>query len=366
MKKIGIYIHIPFCKRACFYCHFVKQEYDAHLAEKYIDALVKEIHLRSNPAYLIDSIYIGGGSPSLLRESQVSAIIKAITDHSRMVPSPECTLEVNPEDISLHKLRGLKDLGINRLSIGTQSFIPKDLHYLKRTHDARQSAEAIENALAAGFANINVDFIISLPSQTRKTLKENFSMLKNYDIPHVSAYLLEEVEDSEAKNARDHKLYFFTRDFLQGLGYIHYEVSNFSFKGFHSRHNLGYWENKSYIGVGLSASGYEQGWDYKNTCHFREYFEALHQQKFPQAEVKRSDPVFRRVVMGSRLFRGISISAFQNYREPLEMLISEGFLIKRGGRIAVNPQKILLLNEILTYFPGSPGSSSTSNEDNVG
>lgn len=352
-QKIGIYIHIPFCKRGCFYCHFFKREYDPDLVEKYIRALVDEIQLRSNPGYVVDSIYIGGGSPSLLKEHQVAAVFDVVKDHFKMEPLVECTMEVNPEDVSENKLRCWKEMGINRLSIGTQSLTQEDLNYLKRTHNVSQSIKAIENALKMGFPNINADFIISLPAQTRETLKDNFSVLKNYNVPHVSAYLLEEVEESEEKSARDNDLYFFTRDFLSQLGYTHYEISNFSRPEFQSKHNLKYWKNESYIGVGLSAAGYENGLDYKNTIDFDEYFEKINQRKLPQAEIDASGLNVRPIVMGLRLMEGISIDYFNDSREELDFLLCNGLLVRRDCCIAVNPGKLLLLNEILTYFmPG--------------
>jgi len=320
------------------------------LVDKYIRALAAEIRLRSNPEYVVDSIYIGGGSPSLLQERHAAAVMRAVKDHFQMDPSAECTLEVNPEDVSENKLRCWKEIGINRLSIGTQSFVPEDLNYLNRTHDVCQSIKAIEYALKMGFTNINTDFIISLPTQTRQTLKDNFSVLKNYNIPHVSAYLLEEVEESEEREARDNDLYFFTRDFLGQLGYTHYEISNFCRPNSQSRHNLKYWKNENYLGIGLSAAGYEHGLDYKNTIDFDDYFERIHQRKLPQAEINASKPEVRTIVVGLRLLEGISIDYFKDFREESDFLLSNGLLVRRDCRIAVNPGKLLLLNEILTYF----------------
>ena len=350
MQEIGIYVHIPFCRRTCFYCHFCKQAYDSGLVEKYVEALVTEIRLRANPEYLVDSLYLGGGSPSLLNQRQIAAITQAVRENFKLDRGIEYTMEMNPEDVSPDQLRYLKVIGVNRLSLGTQSFIQVDLDYLKRTHQVRQSRQAVEYALEAGFSNLNLDFIISLPTQTRETLRENFSLLTAYDIPHVSAYLLEEVEESEAKYARDHDLYFFTREFLLGLGYTHYEVSNFSAPGLQARHNRKYWENKVYIGAGLSASGYEQGLDYKNTSDFNDYFEKIAHHQLPRGEENRPDLEERRIVMGLRLLAGIPAAYFKKYPQPLDFLVTGGFLIRSGKRIAVNPGKILLLNEILAYF----------------
>ncbi|MDQ1351610.1 MAG: hypothetical protein QG657_1915 [Acidobacteriota bacterium] len=357
MSNKGIYIHIPFCKRKCFYCHFVKGEYDAEAIEKYTDALVNEFRIKANAndaVDTVDTIYIGGGSPSLLNEQQVSKIVTGLYKHFTISTNLEFTIEVNPEDVTPAKLKALRNAGINRLSIGTQSFVPADLHYLKRTHSVQQSLTAIEDALDAGFSNINIDFIISLPTQTQKTLVNNLSILEKVHIPHISAYILEEVEDGEKKNLRDEALYFFTLDYLNSLGYIHYEVSNFSKKGCQCRHNLKYWKNKEYIGVGLSASGYEKGLDYKNTENLEEYFAKVNAGCLPRAEVNRGDANFRGIVVGLRLLEGIPVNHFAKYPGELELLLANGFLIRLGNKIAVAPKKILLLNEILTYFvPGS-------------
>ncbi|HLP44832.1 MAG TPA: radical SAM family heme chaperone HemW [Candidatus Kapabacteria bacterium] len=350
MEHIGIYIHIPFCKRKCFYCHFVKGEYDAETINKYTGALVKEFRLRGNVHENIDTVYIGGGSPSLLNETQISAIVDGLYNNFSIAPHLEFTIELNPEDVTLGQLKNLRNAGINRLSIGTQSFVPADLHYLKRTHSVQQSLAAVENAFDAGFTNINIDFIISLPTQTKETLATDFAVLKRYNIPHLSAYILEDVEEGEEKNKRDEELYFFTVAYLKSHGYIQYEVSNFSKKGYRCKHNLKYWENKSYIGTGLSASGYEHGQDYKNTENLKEYFSKINAGCLPQAEVNRGDVNFRGIVMGLRLLAGISAGHFDKYPNEVELLLNNGFLIRRGNKIAVPPEKILLLNEILTYF----------------
>lgn len=346
----GLYLHIPFCKRKCFYCHFVKGTYNDELAERYIEALAIEIQLRNKSGDTIDTVYIGGGSPSLLSEKQVAAVVDTIYKYFNIHDSIEFTIEVNPEDVTKKKLNVYREAGINRLSIGTQSFCPADLRYLKRTHGVGQSLAAVEAALETGFSNINLDFIISLPTQDKKTLAENFSILQRYDIPHISAYILEDVEEGEEKTARDNELYFFTVEHLAGLGYGHYEVSNFCKPGFHSGHNRKYWENESYIGVGLSASGYENGVDYGNARSFKGYFGKLGAGLLPRVEVTRRDVNLRGIVMGLRLLEGIPGRCFGRYPEPLEFLLSNGLLIRKKGNIAITPEKILLLNEILTYF----------------
>lgn len=350
MERTGIYIHIPFCKRKCFYCHFVKGTFDNETADRYIDALVEELRLRCTKEYIIDTIYLGGGSPSLLNERQISAVADALYKYFNIHDTIEFTIEANPEDVTAEKLKAYKNTGINRISIGTQSFSPADLDYLKRNHSVRQSLAAVETALETGFSNINLDFIIGLPTQDKKNLEKNFAVLKTLNIPHISAYLLEDVEEGEEKNTRDHELYFFTVRHLAGLGYTHYEVSNFSKPGYQSRHNLKYWNNESYIGAGLSASGYENGTDYRNAASFNAYFKKINAGKLPHVERTRRTPTVRGIVMGLRLLEGIPDRCFEDFPGQTEFLLSNRFLVRRNNRIAVNPVKILLLNEILTYF----------------
>ncbi|MCP5047464.1 MAG: radical SAM family heme chaperone HemW [bacterium] len=350
MEKIGIYIHIPFCKRLCHFCHFVKTDYENSALDRYIDALTKEISLRRDPGYVIDSIFFGGGSPSLLDERQMSTVIQSIYENFSVDPKVECTVEMNPDDIDDEKLGFLRKLGVNRLSIGTQSFVSRDLDYLRRTHDKPQTIAAVEKVLEGGFDNFNIDFIISLPSQTRESLAGNFLTLSHYDIPHISAYILEGVDESQDRDIRDHDLYFLTNESLDKLGYVHYEVSNYSKPGFQSRHNLKYWRNKDYIGAGLSASGFEKGVDYKNVVKFNQYYEKLDANQLPHGDVTPPNASLRKIIMGLRLVEGIPADDFSNYPEALDLLLSNRMLIWKEGRIAINPDKMLLLNEILTYF----------------
>ena len=353
MKKIGVYIHIPFCKRKCFYCHFLKYAYEPELVEKYVNALIKEIRLRADSRYIVDTLYFGGGSPGLLSGKQTAAIMAALRENFGFAPGCEITLEMNPEDVNGEKLKTLHEQGINRLSLGIQSFATADLTYLKRAHSREQSLTAVEEAQNAGFTSLNLDFIISLPDQDKKILEQNFLAARKYKIPHISAYILEGIKEKNEgkKEQRDHDLYFFSRDLLASFGYRQYEVSNFARgKKSRSKHNLKYWQNKEYMGLGTGASGYEAGVDYKNTTSIKNYFAGIAAGRLPHVETGKLACDTRRIVMGLRLLEGIAASSFKNYPRELEMLLSGGLLLERSGRIAVHPDKILLLNEILGYF----------------
>jgi oxygen-independent coproporphyrinogen-3 oxidase len=277
-------------------------------------------------------------------------IISAIYKYFNIENNAEITIEANPEDITYKKLNYIKKNGVNRLSIGIQSFVKKDLVYLKRNHSVKQSIQAVENALNAGFSNINLDFIIGLPVQTQKTLEYNFSKLKDLDTSHVSVYILEEVKKDKYSENRDNDLYFFAKKYLESIGYIHYEVSNFSKNGFQSKHNLKYWKDKNYIGIGLSASSYENNIDHKNFDNFDDYFNKIENKKIPYKESKTIKHDVRKIITGLRMIDGISIENFKNHKEELKFLEENNFVKIEKNRVSIVQTKILLLNEILTYF----------------
>ncbi len=349
MKKAGLYIHFPFCRRACFYCHFYKKKFQPGLADAYSETLAIEMRLRSDPGLAVDSVYCGGGSPSLLSADRVSRLLEAVAKYFRISGRSEITLEANPEDLSLPLLKGLRAAGINRMSIGAQSFQERDLRFLKRTHDAAQAVQAAAMARRAGFSDISIDMIIGLPTQTKKSMEANFRMIESLQPAHVSVYILENVP-RPASDSRDARLYFQARQALLDLGFEHYEVSNFCRPGKASRHNLKYWRMEPYAGFGPSAAGFINGIDYRNCSNLNKYGASVLCGELPQKKIKQMDPNKRRIITGLRLLDGIPASAFSAFPSPTEFLLSEGFLIRRGLNLAVPPEKILLLNEILGYF----------------
>lgn len=349
MKKAGLYIHFPFCRRACFYCHFFKRKSRPEKIAAYLQELELEIRLRRDPGLTMDTMYFGGGSPSLLAAAQLAAIMDAAAKYFRLQKNSEITLEVNPEDLSAPQLEEFRRAGINRLSIGIQSFQERDLRVLKRSHSAAQALHAVELALDSGFASISLDLIIGLESQTAKSMELNFRAIEKLKPAHISVYILEGVQRSE-NNDRDARLYFQARQSLLGLGYEHYEVSNYCLPGKASRHNLKYWQNHPYVGLGPSAAGYLDGMDYRNFPDLKHYGAAVWGGKLPQARIKQMDPAKRRIITGLRLLGGIPASACDLFSQARDLLMAEGFLVRRGPAISVAPEKILLLNEILGYF----------------
>ena len=245
--------------------------------------------------------------------------------------------------------KAFRRAGVNRLSIGVQSFQERDLRFLKRTHNASQAERAVEQARDAGFTNISLDLIIGLETQTSGSTAMNFRQIEALKPAHVSVYILEGVP-RPAADERDERLYFQTRQSLLDLGYDHYEVSNFCRPGKASRHNLKYWKNQPYIGLGPSAAGYLEGRDYRNHGDLKKYYADLDKGLLPEQKTAPLQPDRRRIVTGLRLLDGIPASAFKPFPAPTDFLLAEGFLVRKGKNIAVPPEKILLLNEILGYF----------------
>lgn len=359
MKKTGLYIHFPFCRRACFYCHFFKKKFQAEDTDSWLQHFGREIRLRRDPHWLVDTVYFGGGSPSLLGPGQVAELLEAAAKHFSLSDRAEVTLEANPEDLSPQLLKGLHSSGINRLSIGVQSFQERDLRFLRRTHDAAQALRAAAMARDAGFANLSLDQIIGLPTQTAKSMELNFRFIQALSPTHVSVYILEGVPlerpprggvSRPVTDERDARLYFQARRALIDLGFEHYEVSNFCRPGRSSRHNLKYWRMEPYIGLGPSAAGFLDGIDYRNRSDIKKYYSDLQRGKLPQVKTRQLDPAKRRIITGLRLLEGIPASAFAGFPGEIDFLLQEGLLVCRGENITVPPNKILLLNGILGYF----------------
>lgn len=283
----GIYIHVPFCKKACHYCNF---HFSTSLSLKndFVDALLKEIELTSskengNESYLgdeiIETIYFGGGTPSLLNKEELNKILFCLNKHFAVEPAAEITFEANPDDISSQKLKEWKDAGINRLSIGVQSFNDEHLVWMNRAHSAKQSLSALEASKKEGFDNISIDLIYGVPGMSIAQWVLNLKQAKELDIPHLSCYALT-VEPSTAlqrmiqqKKIKDvdpdlqAEQFQLLTSWAETNGYEQYEISNFAIPGMRSRHNSSYWRGKKYLGLGPSAhsfNGSSRQWNVAN------------------------------------------------------------------------------------------------------
>lgn len=265
----GVYIHIPFCRKACHYCDF---HFSTSLKNKelLIEGLCTEIDMRQN--YLenkkISTLYFGGGTPSILKSEELIRIIGKIKEHFEIVPGAEITLEANPDDLTKKKIGELADAGINRLSIGIQSFFDEDLKRMNRSHSAKQAIQAVENAKAGGINNISIDLIYGLPNLTKEKWAHNLQQAFKLDVSHLSAYCLT-IEEKTAFNhfLRKGKItlpaepetieqFEMLMSEAEKHNFLHYEISNFCKEGLQSKHNSSYWSGEHYLGVGPSAHSY--------------------------------------------------------------------------------------------------------------
>lgn len=364
-----LYIHIPFCKDKCYYCNFVSFANRNNLIEDYITALKSEIQhvLANNPDVTLKSIYIGGGTPSIIDAEHYNEILSLISSFTNIADNAEITIEVNPGTITLEYLEKLKSFGINRLSIGIQSFNDKLLSLLNRQHNKEDALYAVKIGKQAGFDNISIDLMYGLPEQTLKIWEQTLDQACNANINHISAYGLKIEPDTRfAKNLPpglpeeelSADMYLQTKNMLLGCGFEHYEISNFALKGYESRHNLSYWNNEEYFGFGLAAHGYVNGIRYSNTCNLNEYIRnsttiALSHKLINQEIIEEG------IFLGLRLTKGINIEKFRkeynidllhDYQKIISKYANYGFMEIKDGYIRLSDKGILISNVILADF----------------
>lgn len=280
----GIYIHIPFCKKKCHYCDFHFST-NTDLKSEMINAMIREIELQKDYASneTIETIYFGGGTPSILEQEELFKLLNTIAKFHKIIPQPEITLEANPDDIYPNKLHQWKQAGINRLSIGVQSFFQEHLQWMNRAHSSLQSFNAITQSQDAGYNNISIDLIYGFPGLSDEQWQKNLDNAVKFDIKHISPYCLTLEEKtalhhfvkkgkvaapSEEQGARQFE---YMTNFLIQSGFEHYEISNFAKPGFYSKHNSNYWKGKKYIGIGPSAhsfNGNTRRWNIKNNAEY--------------------------------------------------------------------------------------------------
>ena len=330
MKKTGLYIHIPFCVKKCNYCAFLSFNAETSPRKEYTDALVQEIRNRGetlgHPE--IDTVYVGGGTPSVLDISQMRDIMTAVKESFCVKPDAELTIEANPgtlgrkDGVMLAKLQAYKYLGFNRLSMGVQSMDNDRLHYLGRIHTAENIARDMELIRRKGFENVNLDLIFSVPGESTEDALSDLKKVLELKPEHVSCYSLqieegtpfgrmaEEGELTEVSDEEDRRTYHEICRALKEAGYEHYEISNFARQPvFRSRHNSLYWNMDDYIGLGLGASGFISGVRYKNTEDLGEYFAAIGEGRLPVSEEHVNTPfdsISEAVFTGLRRREGIS------------------------------------------------------------
>ena len=353
----SVYIHIPFCSNICSYCDFPKIYYHKKWINDYLEALNREIELRYK-GELIETIYIGGGTPSSLEIEELEKLFSII----RKIKSNylEFTIECNLDNLTKEKIDLFKRNNINRISIGIESFDKKNLKFLNRNLN---NLELIPYMKKIGIDNINVDLIYALPTESKKTLINDIDKLLELDVPHISTYSLiiephTMIYNKKIENIDDFldlEMYNIICSKLKA--YNHYEISNFSKKGYESKHNLTYWNNEHYYGFGMGASGYIDNIRYTNTKSINEYIKGnyiLEEEKLDIKEIMENE-----MILGLRKLKGVNISDFKKkYNKEIkevfkiDKLIEEGKLLIENDYIKINPKYLYVSNEILINFIG--------------
>ena len=344
MRDIGIYIHIPFCKKKCDYCDFVSFPNKEEMIEKYVDCLIKEIADRSNDS-IVKTIYIGGGTPSILSSRYIEEILFAIRSNFAMHDDVETTIEINPGTCTKKKLENYKKYGINRLSIGLQSSNDKILKSIGRIHTYREFENTVNMAKEVGFKNINADIIIGLPGQTIYDIEDTIDKLLKLDLTHISMYslIVEEKTPIEKRlikgeitlpdDEMERYMYWFAKRKLEDNGYVHYEISNFAKPGYFSKHNMDCWSQKEYLGFGVSAASYENKVRYVNKDNLENYIENIengHAYKNIKIEERQSmhDEMAEFMILNLRKINGVDIKEFKNKFNESPLLLYEKKLVK--------------------------------------
>jgi len=383
----GIYIHIPFCERKCTYCNFNTTDFFEPLAERYIRAVSIEIShwgeclAKCGGETQIDTIYFGGGTPSIVDAHQLSSLIQACKGAFKISHNPEVTIEINPGSFSKAKIDGWLTAGINRASVGVQSFIDRELVELSRTHTAHDARRSIEALRAAGFENISLDLIAGLPEQSLADWQFNLHEALMLEPEHLSLYLLEIKESTQLyaqikrglQNKPDDDLaaemYRMISEATQKQGYEHYEISNFGrvFAGeavsrFRSKHNLKYWTGAPFYGLGCGAHSYDGHARWTNILKSDAYIESVEATGFAIAErheLSEKDRAAEALFMQLRLKEGVSLSEFRSeygvdvlerFSGDLPRLVEAGLIETRGGRLILTSEGRLLSNEVFVSF----------------
>jgi oxygen-independent coproporphyrinogen III oxidase len=366
MAQAGLYIHIPFCSSRCSYCDFATGIYQSELAEAYVRALVAEIKTSTNAGARIDTIYFGGGTPSLLDPAQLERILSAARNCFDLTEAAEITLEINPGTATLARLGEFRELGINRASFGVQTFDDRELAKLGRSHTASDARRTFHDLRAAGFANVSFDLIAGLPGQTLAGWERNVAEALELRPEHLSFYLLEvhsgtplaqHIERGIQPKPDEDLAAVMYESMLEravAAGYEHYEISNLCRPGFQSRHNTKYWTGEPYFGFGCSAHSYDgktRRWS--NQRDVLEYVRLVDQGFSPIIEkqiLTESDIRAESLFLGLRLMQGLSLDLCKGYETDLTRFREAGLLELDGNSIRLTRNGALLSNEVFSAF----------------
>jgi oxygen-independent coproporphyrinogen-3 oxidase len=375
-----LYIHIPFCTKKCIYCDFYSIPFKSHIAEDYIKALCKEIELRKDIVGNLTTIYIGGGTPTILSGKEIAGLLQAVRDNYAIDPDAEITIEANPRTISEDKAKKLLDSGINRISIGIQSLIDKELIILGRSHNAEDAIEAVKDVRSAGFKNVSIDLIYGIPSQKfqisnfkfqiqnweyslQKALKLSPEHISIYELtPEENTSLYEDIKSGRLAMPEEgviSEMYYKGIDILKDHGYVHYEISNFARKyednGYECRHNLNYWNRGEYLGIGAGAHSFFGSKRTGNARDISFYIESIDNNKMPVAEehyITNDEALKEFIFLGMRKTDGIDMNFLPEKKRVLikkavEDLASHGLVEFKDSHLRLTRKGLILSNEVI-------------------
>jgi len=375
MTAAGLYVHIPFCSSRCSYCDFATGLYQRELAERYVAALVEELKTSQYNGARVDTIYFGGGTPSLLAPAQLERILTTLFTQFEIDPDSEITLEINPGSVTREKLAAFRSLGINRASFGAQTFHDAELAKLGRSHTAADALKTFADLRDAGFTNVSFDLIAGLPGQTLAGWQENIKQALDLRPEHLSFYLLEVHSGTPLAEHIRRGLQPVPDDDLAGVmyrwmlenaceaGYEHYEISNLCRPGFHSRHNVKYWTAAPYYGFGCSAHSYDgrtRRWS--NHRDVLKYVELIENDASPiveEQELSEADVRAEALFLGMRLMRGVDVHRYREsfgvdlrveHSADLDRFRQAGLLEFDGDWIRLTRTGALLSNEVFAAF----------------
>jgi oxygen-independent coproporphyrinogen-3 oxidase len=371
---LGLYVHVPFCAAICNYCNFNRGLFDADLKTRYVDALVAEIGRAEELGSAADTIYFGGGTPSLLEPAEIARIVEACESAFEVTRDREVTLEANPESVTVERLAAYRRAGVNRLSFGVQSFRDDELARLSRLHGADRARAAIAEARAAAFDNISLDLMMWLPGQSVDHWLESVDEAVALSPEHLSLYLLEvypnaplreEMARARCSQAPDEDaaaMYVAGLERLEAAGYEQYEISNVSRPGRRSRHNLKYWSDGEWVGFGCGAHSTRRGARWKNVSATDEYIRRVADGAPLAVDIHDLTPAQR---LGDALFTGLrlndgideaaieqryGVDLWARYGGELQVYVDEGLLHRQNGRMWLTRRGMLLANEVMAVF----------------
>lgn len=372
------YLHIPFCEQICHYCDFNKFFLKGQPVDEYLTSLEEEMILtfKKYPTKQLETVFVGGGTPTSLNEKQLARFCNSINTYLPIGSNAEFTFEANPGDLTKEKLQILKDAGVNRLSLGVQTFNDDLLKKIGRVHRAKDVYQTVDNAKSVGFDNISIDLIFSLPTQTISDFKDSLKEAFTLDIQHYSAYSLiiepktvfynlmqkgklpTPGEDTEAA------MYELLMEQMERYGFNQYEISNFSKPGYESKHNLTYWNNEYYYGFGAGAHSYVNGWRRSNAGPLKKYMEQIADGNLPifqEHQTSKAEQIEEEMFLGLRKTDGVSISRFiekfdkdplQLFEQEISDLVVKKWIEVKKDNIYLTKTGRLLGNEVFQSFLG--------------